>query len=79
MMDSTRTIYDKGKTKVKRQVYKRIVRRATLFGLETVALNKRHEAELEVAELTMLRVSLGETEIDGIRLEHMEGEHRSDV
>lgn len=30
-----------------------------MFGLETVALTERQEAQLEVAELKMLRFSLG--------------------
>ena len=29
-----------------------------MYGLETVSLTKRHEAEMEVAELKMLRFSL---------------------
>ena len=35
-----------------------------LYGLETVALTKRQEAEMEVAELKMLRFSLGVTRMD---------------
>lgn len=38
-----------------------MVRPAMLFGLETVAMMKRQEAELEVAYMKMLRFSLGET------------------
>lgn len=34
---------------VKRKVYKRVVRPAVVFGSETVDLNKRQEAELELA------------------------------
>ena len=34
---------------------------AMLYGLETVALTKRQEAEMEVAELKMLQFSLGVT------------------
>ena len=37
-----------------------------LFGLETLALTKRQEIELEVAELKMVRFSLGETRKDQI-------------
>ena len=33
------------------EVYKRVVRPAMSYGLETVALTKRQDAELEVAEL----------------------------
>ena len=35
--------------RVKRKVYKVVVRPAMLYGLETVALTKRQEAEMEVA------------------------------
>ena len=40
--------------RVKGKVYKTVVRRAMLYGLESVALTKRQEVELEVAELKML-------------------------
>ncbi|KAK2899938.1 hypothetical protein Q8A73_013067 [Channa argus] len=39
--------------RMKGKVFKTVVRPAMLFGLETVALKKRQEAELEVAELKM--------------------------
>ena len=42
-----------------------------LYGLETVALTKRQEAEMEVAELKMLRFSLGVTRMDKIRNEYI--------
>ncbi|KAK3542298.1 hypothetical protein QTP86_021960, partial [Hemibagrus guttatus] len=41
--------------RIKGKVYKTVVRPAMLYGLETVSLRKRQEAELEVAELKMLR------------------------
>ena len=41
------------------KAYKVAVRSAMLYGLETVALTKRQEAEMDVAELKMLRFSLG--------------------
>ncbi len=44
-----------------------------MFGLETVALSKRQEAELEVAEFKMLRFSLGVTRMDRIRNESIRG------
>ena len=59
--------------KVKGKVYKTVVRPALLYGLETVALTKRQEAELEVAELKMLRFSLGVTRMDRIRNENIRG------
>ncbi|KAI5094295.1 hypothetical protein C0J45_16019 [Silurus meridionalis] len=53
--------------RVKMKVYRIVVRPAMLYGLETVALSKRQEVELEVAELKMLRFSLGVTTMDRIR------------
>ena len=58
---------------VKGKVYKVAVRPAMLYGLETVALTKRQEAEMEVAELKMLRFSLGVTRMDKIRNEYIRG------
>ncbi|KAK3537700.1 hypothetical protein QTP70_017834 [Hemibagrus guttatus] len=43
--------------RIKGKVYRTVVRPAMLYGLETVSLRKRQEAELEVAELKMLRFS----------------------
>ena len=59
--------------RVKGKVYKVAVRPAMLYGLETVALTKRQEAEMEVAELIMLRFSLGVTIMDNIRNEYIRG------
>ena len=55
--------------RVKGKVYKVAVRPVMLYRLETVALTKRQEAEMEVAELKMLRFSLGVTRMDKIRWE----------
>ncbi|KAI5085143.1 hypothetical protein C0J45_23845, partial [Silurus meridionalis] len=55
--------------RMKGKVYRTVVRPAMLYGLETVALSKRQEAELEVAELKMLRFSLGLTRMDRFRNE----------
>ena len=41
--------------------------------LETVALTKRQEAEMEVAELKMLRFALRVTRMDKIRNEYIRG------
>lgn len=38
-----------------------------MYGLETMSLTKRHEEELEVGELKMLRFLLGVTRMDKIR------------
>ena len=59
--------------RVKGKVYRVAVRPAMLYGLETVALMKRQEAEMEVAELKMLRFSLGVTRMDKIRNEYIRG------
>ena len=50
------------------------MRPALLYGLVTVALTKRQEVELEVAELNMLlRHSVGVTRMDKIRNEYIRG------
>ncbi|KAK3531149.1 hypothetical protein QTP70_013262 [Hemibagrus guttatus] len=59
--------------RIKGKVYKTVVRPAMLYGLETVSLRKRQESELEVAELKMLRFSLGVTRLDRIRIEYIRG------
>ena len=59
--------------RVKGKVYRVAVRPAMLYGLETVALTKRQEAEMEVAWLKMLRFSLGVTRMDTIRNEYIRG------
>ncbi|KAK3572845.1 hypothetical protein QTP86_008260 [Hemibagrus guttatus] len=59
--------------RIKGKVYRRVVRLAMLYGLETVSLRKRQESELEVAELKMLRFSLGVTRLDRIRNEYIRG------
>ena len=65
--------------RVKGKVYRVAVRPAMLYGLETVALKERQEAEMEVAELKMLLISLGVTIMGKIRNEYIsEGQHRWD-
>ena len=59
--------------RVKGNVYKVAVRPAMLYGLETVALTKRQEAEMEVAEMEMVRFSLEVTRMDRIRNEYTRG------
>ena len=63
------TIPARGKGKV----YKVTARPAMLYGLETVALTKRLEKEMGVAELKLLRFSLGVTRMDKIRNEYTRG------
>ena len=43
---------------VKGKVYRTVVKPAMMSGLETLAIGRRQEAELEVAEVKMLRFSL---------------------
>ncbi|KAK3538646.1 hypothetical protein QTP86_010341 [Hemibagrus guttatus] len=59
--------------RIKGKVYRTVVRAAMLYGLKTVSLRKRQESELEVAELKMLRSSLGVTRLDRIRNEYIRG------
>ncbi|KAK3542796.1 hypothetical protein QTP70_002997 [Hemibagrus guttatus] len=59
--------------RIKGKVYRTVVRPAMLYGLVTVPLRKRQESELEVAELKMLRFSLGVTRLDRIRNEYIRG------
>ncbi|KAK3575651.1 hypothetical protein QTP86_031603, partial [Hemibagrus guttatus] len=59
--------------RIKGKVYRTVVRPAMLYDLETVSLRKRQESELEVAELKMLRFSLGVTRLDRIRIEYIRG------
>ncbi|KAK3535793.1 hypothetical protein QTP70_021102, partial [Hemibagrus guttatus] len=59
--------------RIKGKVYRTVVRPAMLYGLETVSLRKKQESELEVAELKMLRFSLGVTRLDRIRNEYIRG------
>ncbi|KAK3505596.1 hypothetical protein QTP70_004946 [Hemibagrus guttatus] len=59
--------------RIKGKVYRTVVRPAMLYGFETVSLRKRQESELEVAELKMLRFSLGVTRLDRIRNEYIRG------
>ena len=61
--------------RVKGKVYKVAVRSTMLYGLETVALTKRQEAKMEVAELKMLRFSLGVTRMDKIRNDKIRNEY----
>ncbi|KAI5099908.1 hypothetical protein C0J45_10460, partial [Silurus meridionalis] len=59
--------------RVKGKVYRTVVRPAMLYSLETVALSKRQEVELEVAELKMLRFSLEVTRMDRIKNKFIRG------
>ena len=56
---------------MKRKVYKMVVKPAILYSLETVPLTKKQVAEQAVAELKMLRFSLGVTRMDRIKDIHI--------
>ena len=49
------------------KVYKMVVRPAMMYDLETMPLTKKQEAELVVAQLKMLRFSLGVIRMDKIK------------
>ena len=58
---------------VKRKVYSLMVRPAMVHGLETVAVTKKQVEEMEVAEMKMLRFSMGVMRKDKIRNECIRG------
>ena len=53
------------------KVYSSVVRPAMVYGLETVAVTKKQVEEMEVAEMKMLRFTMGMTRKDKIRNEHI--------
>ena len=57
--------------RVKGKVYSSVVRPATVYGLETVAVTKKQVEEMEVAETKMLRFARGVTRKKKIRNEHI--------
>ena len=57
--------------KVKGKVYSSVVRPAMVYGLETVAVTKKQVEEMEVAEMKMLRFTMGVTRKNKIRNEHI--------
>ena len=57
--------------RVKGKVYSSVVRPAMLYGLETVAVTKKQVEGMEVAEMKMLRFTMGVTRKDKIRNEHI--------
>jgi len=64
--------------RVKGKIYKVVVRPAMTFGLETLALTKKQTEELETAEMSMLRFSLGVTRLDKIRNTRIRGTAHTD-
>lgn len=68
-------VYDeKIPDRLKVKVYENLVRSSMLYGLETIAPTKRQEAEINVAELRMLRFPIGVTRLDRIRNEKLKGQ-----
>ena len=59
--------------RVKGKVYSLEVRPAMVYGLETVAVTKKHVEEIEVAEMKILRFAMGVTRKDKIRNEYIRG------
>ena len=54
-------------SQIKSNMYEMLVKPAILHGLETVALSKRKETELEVVEMTMSKLSLAVTRLEKIK------------
>ena len=52
-------------------MYSSVVRQAMVYGLETVAVTKKQVEEMEVAEIKMLRFTMGVTRKDKVRNEHI--------
>ena len=61
--------------RLKKQIYKIMVRPAGIYGSETWAVKKQHLCKLEVAEMKCLKVTRGVTRKDRM----MNGEERRDV
>ena len=59
--------------RVKGKVYSSVVRLTMVYGLETVAVTKKQVEEMEVAEIKMLKFSMGVTRKDKIRNEYIRG------
>lgn len=59
-------------------MWKMVVGAGRQCGIETVA-RRRHEAELGVAEMKMLSLSLGVTKMNTIKNENIRGRHMLDV
>ena len=59
------------KVKLKRIVYKTVVRPATMCGVETWAVKKEQDKKLDVTEVRMLRWMCGVTTMDKMRNETM--------
>ena len=60
-------------SKGKRKMYKSVVRPTTLYEIETVTVTERQVGKIEVADLKMVRWTLGVTRKDKIRNEYLRG------
>lgn len=69
-MSSGMVSYKTDANKSEKRVYKTVMRPAMLNQFELVALKKRQEAEVEVAELRMLKFALGMNRLGRIRNEY---------
>ena len=56
--------------KIEGMILRAVVRPAMMYGMETAAMTKKQERQLEVAEKRMPRYFLGVTRKDRIRNEH---------
>ena len=56
---------------VKGKAYSSVVRTAMMYGLETVAVTNKHVKEMKVAEMKMLRFTMGVTRKNKIRNEYI--------
>ena len=61
----------KAPIKLKGKMFKTMVRPAMLYGTEALAVSQKQEKKLEVAEMKMLRYSLGITKLDRVRNEEV--------
>ena len=50
--------------RLKGKIFKTVMRPAVMYDLKALALSKRQEAELEVAQMRILRFALGVTKLD---------------
>ena len=67
-------VYDrKLSANIKGKIYQSGIRPAMLYEMETVAMTKKQVGEMEVAELKMVRWTLGVTKKDKIRNEYVRG------
>ena len=62
--------------RVKGKVYSSVVRPAMVYGLETVAVTKKQVEEMEVAEMKMLRFTMGVTRNENEGMKMREGRLR---